>query len=157
MSVDKLNIRFNQPIYDQENIEKLKDKVNEIIDEVPEVNPEGEATEDLTKLKVGDTIYGVGGGTSFVTLEIDISTGQLSSADATKVSQAIAALNAGTPVYLYATGYYNDAKEEWQSSGKVIGFINGDGNHAGYIIVRDVCYGLYNNSLNISAWLVTMT
>lgn len=34
MSIDKLNIRFNEPIYDQENIDKLKNKVNEVIDEV---------------------------------------------------------------------------------------------------------------------------
>lgn len=37
MSIDKLNIRFNEPIYDQENIDKLKNKVNEIIDEVANV------------------------------------------------------------------------------------------------------------------------
>ena len=66
MSIDKLNIRFNQPIYDQENIEKLKDKVNEVIDDIPvvEANPEGEATGELSKLQVGENIYSIGAGIS---------------------------------------------------------------------------------------------
>lgn len=68
---NKIDIKLNDAIMDQENIEKLADKINEVIDEVPEVNPEGEATESLTKLKVGDTIYGVsgGGGISVIVFE----------------------------------------------------------------------------------------
>lgn len=35
--MDKLNIKFNNPIMDQENIEKIANKVNDIIDTVDEV------------------------------------------------------------------------------------------------------------------------
>ena len=63
MSVEKLDIKFNNQIMDKENINKIAHKVNEIIEDGggTEVvaNPEGEASVNLTKLQVGDTIYQV--------------------------------------------------------------------------------------------------
>ena len=63
MSINKLDIKYNNPVMDSENIEKIANTVNDIIDAgtgtVVEANPDDDATEALTKLLVDDTVYSI--------------------------------------------------------------------------------------------------
>lgn len=134
MSISKLNLKINNCIMQKENITKITDKVNEVIDEVNEggeseviANPTLAGTEDeLTGLQVGDTKYKVGGdtpSTPFYVLEIAMGS-SLSSADIAKVEEALAQTK---PVYLVSSTNYDEGKEEWENSA-VEGFCSRDAN-----------------------------
>lgn len=104
MAIDKINIKYNNPVMDQENIEKIANKVNEIIDEPAGTEVEANVQlvgdeSNLSSIQIGDNKYKVS--------QVDPSTSQTydEEIDKLKIDGTIYKVGGGQPLYVHTINF----------------------------------------------------
>ena len=126
--MDKLNIKFNNPIMDQENIEKIAGKVNDVIDKTLDDNNKIEAGNLNRKLYYHGIYFQTefaGSGTTGYCITLSLLTKDATPlTKETFLSKLTDLVNANDNVTINASGFYKTNLIEITSVGCIVGIKN---------------------------------